>query len=173
MYGKTVRKFWDWLTETYRWHCMFDAIRYFPGFVGRCFGYMPIIWRDRDWDYHGILVMLQYKIKRTCHCIGKYGHHENPEEDIKNMERAILLIDRIVECNYLSEEFDAHCKKWNKSGEWLKTVETEDGRHIMAPRSPEEYAEFKAMCDRMQAAEEADWGELWGILNKELRNWWD
>lgn len=168
-----MKRFWDWLTETYRWRCLWSVIRYFPGFVKRWFEYAPIIWRDADWDWGRALLMLQYKIKRMRKEIGTYGHHENPENDLKNMDEAIELLKRVTDCDYCQGDFDAHMAKWNKNGEWFKTVETEDGRWIQAPRSEEEHAEFKVLCDKMTKAEEDDWNVLWSLLSRELRNWWD
>jgi len=164
-----LRDFWDWLTETYRWRCLWDAIRYFPGFLRRLWEYLPMIWHDRDWDYIYILRLLRYKIKRTRDNIKENNNHEDCDKTVADMDHILEVIDRVIECDYCKEDFDAHMAKWGER----KMIDSGEGYSTMQPTSEEQRADFGALCDKMNKAEKADWDELWSALSKDLKTFWD
>ena len=43
---------------------MFYRVRNFFASIARVFSYLPVIWKDRDWDYGFLLDLLEFKLKR-------------------------------------------------------------------------------------------------------------
>ena len=50
---------------------------------------------DRDWDHQYIIRNLRFKIQNTCNYIREKKRHEDWEMDVKYMEIALNLIDRL------------------------------------------------------------------------------
>jgi len=59
---------------------------------------------DRDWDHTYITNVLRFKIKNTCDYIKNKQRHENWEQDVKYMEIALNLIDKIWPSEYTTVE---------------------------------------------------------------------
>ena len=62
--------------------------------------WLPIIWKDRAWDWYYILFMLQKKLEQTRKFID--GSFVGSEKEVKKIKKCELLIDRILEDDYIS-----------------------------------------------------------------------
>jgi hypothetical protein len=62
--------------------------------------WLPIIWKDRPWDWYFILYMLQKKLEQTRKCIG--GSFVGSEKEAVKIRKCELLIDRIINDEYMS-----------------------------------------------------------------------
>ena len=161
-----ARDWWldgNWMRDFYYW------IRKLSRAIKRFWGWFFTIWNDEDWDYVYILRSLRYKIQRTRDNIQENHNHEECEKTVADMDHILEVLDRVMECNYCTEEFDAHMAKWGGR----RMVDSGKGYSTMAPTSEEQRADFSALCDRMNAAEKADWDELWSALSKDLKTFWD
>jgi len=49
--------------------------------------YIPLLWKDEDWDFVSILAMLEFKINRVAKTVRKNNHIA--DEEIKEMEKTI------------------------------------------------------------------------------------
>lgn len=57
--------------------------------------WFPVVTEDRDWDHQYIIDALRFKISNTCNYIKRAQRHENWENDVRYMEIALRLMDRI------------------------------------------------------------------------------
>ena len=73
--------------------------------------WMPIIWKDRNWDHRYIYTMLQHKLKAQSKYIGDRGIHVSAERDAEVMMTCVRLIDMVSEEFYGSEYSDYHKDK--------------------------------------------------------------
>ena len=114
--------------------------------------WLPVIWRDRDWDYAFSLWVFQHSLKRLRACIDRNRRHVGDEKRVKEMTVAILLLDRLldgdysVRCRPLPEprylwEGSTHTITWN--------------------------------VDDWHYLEDQDWNYLFAHLCKHMRGWWD
>lgn len=85
--------------------------------IERIFSYIPILWRDEDWDWGFILILLSHKLNRTRECIIR--NDIIVDEDQKTIDKSIRIIlklfKRINEDEYsewLSKNVE---KKWGKN----------------------------------------------------------
>ena len=94
--------------------------------------WMPIIWKDRNWDHRYIYTMLQHKLKAQSKYIGDRGIHVSSERDAEIMMTCVRLIDKVSEEFYSSEYSDYH-----KSKHWF-TPDEKEGYSIWNSRTLEE-----------------------------------
>jgi hypothetical protein len=65
--------------------------------------WVPILWKDRDWDYWHTFEILKTKLKFQSKHFRKHGYHESSERDAEQMELCIRLIDKVQNEYYLDE----------------------------------------------------------------------
>ena len=62
-----------------------------------------VVWNDRPWDYVYIFKALRFKLDETQRCID--GTFVGSEEEAAKIRSLIEAIDRILEDDYVSEEY--------------------------------------------------------------------
>jgi len=72
--------------------------------------WIPIIWRDRDWDYYFIYEILKQKLKHVEQHTAKHGHYFNSEGDAESLRIAIEMIEKV--------QHEYHIDKYLSGGEW-------------------------------------------------------
>lgn len=65
--------------------------------------WIPILWKDRDWDYWHTFEILKTKLKFQSEHFRKHGYHESSERDAEKMELCIRLIDKVQNEYYLDK----------------------------------------------------------------------
>ena len=65
--------------------------------------WIPVLWKDRDWDYYCIFEILKTKLKFQSEHIRKYGYHESSDHDANRMELCIRLLDRVQNEYYVNQ----------------------------------------------------------------------
>jgi hypothetical protein len=68
--------------------------------------WIPIIYKDRDWDYYYILETLKFKLSNQSKYTLNKSRHINAIKDAKMMDLCIKLIAKIQDEYYLSEWLD-------------------------------------------------------------------
>ena len=84
--------------------------------------WLPIIWKDRNWDHRYIYTILQHKLKSQSKYIGDRDHHVTAKRDAEIMMTCVRLIDKVGEEFYSSEYSDYH-----KSKHWFEDVPGKEG----------------------------------------------
>lgn len=68
--------------------------------------WLPIIWKDEQWDYYYIFEVLKHKLVIMSDEISRAGNHEMAEYDASRMRLAIRLIEKVQNEDYLMEMID-------------------------------------------------------------------
>jgi hypothetical protein len=105
--------------------------------------WIPILWRDRDWDYYFIYEILKQKLKHVEQYTSKYGSHVNSDIDVENLRTAIEMIEK-VQTEYHLDKYLSEATEW-----------TTEGMN-------------KATKDHNKAKQ-----ELFKYLNNNIEKWWD
>lgn len=150
-------------------------------FAKTLWAYKGILWSDRDYDHAFILVLLQFKIRRTKEYMAKWQRHTRWKLDVANMQKAEDMIETILTSSYDKELVEAHDAKWGPSHHYHLPVPNGTGSFLRSDRpnirTPEdkkkERQEYSKMLDKMIKSEEKAWHKLWTHLDKHLREWWD
>ena len=157
--------------------------------------WLPVIWKDRNWDYRYIYTILQHKLKAQSKYIGDRGIHVSAERDAEIMMTCVRLIDKVGEEFYSSEYSDYHkSKHWftpaGKYGytEWnSRTLEENFDDYftkypLIYKRVMNGEGPFKldGSNDKQRIAmnighinEKRAHDLLFKIMNKNINKWWD
>lgn len=151
--------------------------------ISRIITYIPLLWKDRDWDHGYFLDMLAFKLSRIEKALesGVAVHHPHVMRDLRTM---IALLDRIREDNYNEVVFKDHNAKWGELkftfGE--KQV-TKDGyfttscvsRPNIKSKEDEvtERSEAQRLYKKEIALKQRDLDLLFKLLRKRIESMWD
>ncbi len=67
------------------------------------FRWLPIIWKDEQWDYYHIFEILKHKLIFTAEHTRKYGYHTSSDYDAGKMMLCVRLIEKIQNEAYMEE----------------------------------------------------------------------
>ncbi len=134
----------------------------------RIWAYLPILWRDHDWDHSYILRLLAFKLRRVQKALAK-GHHANREQEARRVQICAELLERIVASDYLTNEMWAHKielapLRWKPYGD-----PKDDLMELINTPDPG----FREASLRSDAREKADWAMFLKIFGRHLFSWWD
>jgi hypothetical protein len=105
--------------------------------------WIPILWRDRDWDYYFVYEILKQKLIDTEKYIRRDGLHVFNEHDADSIKIAIEMIEK-VQTEYHLDKYLSEATEWTKEGM------------------------DKAAKDHNKAKQ-----ELFKYLNNNIEKWWD
>ena len=57
--------------------------------------WLPIVWRDRDWDHFYIFQVLKFKIEKQAKYLSDKDRHMNAKRDAEIMMTVVRLIDKV------------------------------------------------------------------------------
>ena len=77
--------------------------------------WIPILWRDRDWDYYFVYEILKQKLIDTEKYIRKDGVHMFNDHDADSMLKAIDLISK-VQTEYYLDKYLSEATEWTTEG---------------------------------------------------------
>ena len=120
----------------------------------RTIQWLPIIWKDVDYDYEGMLDILQYKAERIAR------HHKK--------HRLIAHWSHVVkECDTLWHLIELH--KDDPDDEYTHYCNSHLERDLTSPFPP-------SCCKALRLSElrkERNWKAIWRYLEENARGWWD
>jgi hypothetical protein len=157
--------------------------------------WIPIIWKDRDWDQHYIFEVLKRKLIKQAKYIGSRDFHTRAKRDAEIMMLCVRLIEKVQDETYSSEYMDYHqtemlFKKIEDSDlHTLEIKELSQNFDEYFKKYPRQYKKvmngelniFKRENKDLQviAMEIAHENQkrcqdlLFKILNNNINNWWD
>lgn len=158
--------------------------------------WLPIIWKDRNWDHRYIYTILQHKLKSQSKYIGDRDHHVTAKRDAEIMMTCVRLIDKLGDEWYSSEYYDYH-----KTKNWFEPCEDKEGYSTWESRQLEEnfddyFAKYPLIHKRVLSGEgvfklegpedkqriamniahiNEDRAQklLFKIMEQNIRGWWD
>lgn len=91
--------------------------------------WIPIIWKDEQWDYYHIFEILKHKLIFTAEHTRKHGYHVNSNYDADRMMLCVRLIEKVQNEKYIDvlindneltqEKLDAAFNKQHKARKLL------------------------------------------------------
>jgi hypothetical protein len=79
--------------------------------------WLPIIWKDRNWDSHYIFEIMKHKLKAQSKYIGERDIHTRAKRDAEVMMTCVRLMEKVQDEFYSSEYMDYH-----KTKHWFEPV---------------------------------------------------
>ena len=158
---------------------IFCSLRYFFKRLIRVIQYLPIIWKNEDWDHSYIFDLLSYKLGRVEKCLKNDPYHQNAKRYARQVQVCRILLERLIADNYCEYEKKKHDEKWGelkhkdgkryKAGVELifyrdkcqteeeKTLETEESKRIWKKEEELRKRDLESFCR---------------IFNKHCESWW-
>jgi hypothetical protein len=108
----------------------FDSIRLWWKFDGRyihsniiegvknIWYWLPVIWKDRNWDSSFIFTIIKHKLEAQANCIGTREIHTRAKRDAEIMMTCTRLIDKVTDEYYGMEYMDYY-----KDKHWFTSTE--------------------------------------------------
>jgi len=84
--------------------------------------WLPIIWKDRNWDQGYIFTILKHKLEAQANCIGTRDIHTRAKRDAEVMMICVRLMERVQVEFYSSEYSDYH-----KTKHWFEPIVEKEG----------------------------------------------
>jgi hypothetical protein len=142
--------------------------------------WFPIIWNDRDWDWHYWLEMNIKKLEGMEESI-RNGCHVHCERDADQIKLALLALKRLESDEYHEMVFKPHDKKWGKldtsfgQPDEQKCVEMLFNRDNVrtAEDEKQERKEFMRLMKHRDYLQKQDLEYATKIISKYLFGWWD
>lgn len=144
--------------------------------------YAKILWKDFDWDFTYILILLQYKLKRTRLAILKDNIILRNEEVASQIEHVETLISKYLDNDFCKELYDAHDKKWGtrvknedasepSNAPWDWPFRRENATTIKLHRQEKE--EYMAIHELAEKERQKVFENIFDFMKKYMQQWWD
>jgi len=145
--------------------------------IKNLFIWFPVVWDDRWWDHYYLFIILRFKLGLVEKNFRKYGHHIDAKKDADVMKYCCGILDRLIADEYYEEACKEHDLKWGRMDmkvEWANgkvdfihpNVKTEEDKFI-------ERKEFLECIKVKDQLEKDDVTELFKIMSRNVRKWWD
>ena len=139
--------------------------------------WLPVIWKDRDWDHYYLYTILQKKLKGMENLHRNHGNCVGNEAWANQMKECVELIENLLDDDYNEKEFDALDKKWGTI--FFEEIEKGGGfeikhKNVKTEEDKEKHIkEFKECMAKENELREKDKDELFKIMRENIDNWWD
>lgn len=104
-----------------RWYNIIYSVQGFFENVHRVISWIPIVWKDRDWDYAYLLNIIRYKLGRMEYGFEHFDIGAEAQKRAREVHIANLLLDRIKKDEYDSQYEDAYNEKWHLNASDITT----------------------------------------------------
>ena len=123
---------------------MFNKIRNLKEGIRNIIEWFPVIYEDRWWDYSFLYSILRKKLSLMEKGFREDGICLNSEKDAKKMKICVLLLDRLINDDYIDYGKD----------------------NGLGPN-------IRILMDKEDEMIEQDLDLLFKIMRKQIRSWWD
>jgi len=165
-------------------------IRYFFEGVKNIIRWIPVIFKDKDWDQNFIYEILKTKIKHQAKYIGGKNRHLSSKRDSEKMMLCYRLIDKAQEDYYGSEWFEYYSSKINvvpvknkSNGYELTVTEISERFSEYFEKYPRIYNQVNSKYNTLTNKEKAILISninaarcnkiVFKLIETEINNWWD
>lgn len=142
--------------------------------------WIPVLYKDRDWDDYYITKLLQKKIEHQREYIVKHNRHTRVDYDNQKMTLLLNLLEREHEAYYeqeymdcityrrdvlfevVHEDFDSYLHKYRTTS-----------RKIMAEHKDEEFNAHRIAFYISRHKQEQNRSLIWEVLKRYSEMWWD
>lgn len=170
-----IKEWWDENDlipySTQRWLSECDALH--PSRVWRKLRnvarWIPVLWRDVDWDYSSLLEVVRFKIMNMRKHHREHRNHADWEEVAGQMTAAEGCLGRLLADDYARELWDAHDMEFPR-GEFARTAE---GMWMLPPMPDEARVSFGRVVAEEERLRQLDLDEFAHVFVKHVRGWWD
>lgn len=134
----------------------FYYIRKLGRFLIRIINWLPLLWKQEDWDFEYIYDLLEFKLKEIRKCLEKDDLHIDSPKCVKQISICLAYLDRY-----------RHWEKYIDFPVELKLEKTDDGLLTLRTSTKE-----KALCKKITAFEKDNFDMFWKRFVQWHTRWW-
>jgi hypothetical protein len=152
-----------------------DAIKSLFSNISRIIYWIPVIWKDRNWDDKYIFIILNHKLKdMEKFFIGDGTRSLDPICIAYEINHAQTILQRLIDHNYLSVALEEYDKKYEFDTMMkFEKVEGSENLKVVWTKDDEQMAMFRKAGEEAYEAEQRDLDELFSYMRKHIERWWD
>lgn len=129
------RRVWLWWNHDGRYYHKYVKIG-----LKNLWHWLPIIWKDRNWDSYYIFEVMRHKLKAQSEYIGRRDLHTRAQQDARRMRLCVKLIKLVQDETYTMEYM-----AYGKDKVWFTPCKDMPGSSLMNSEIIEDnYSEFIA-----------------------------
>ena len=148
--------------------------------LGSLWFWLPVIWQDRWWDYSFFIKIIEHKLRQMERGFSGRQRFPNHIKKARDINYCRILATRIERGDYLMNHLRYHKQIWGES-DWILEPLPDGNYEWKGFRVPgltdEEHAqeqkEWHRLAKEADRQEEQDYAELFRLLHKQIRYWWD
>lgn len=144
--------------------------------------WMPIIWKDRQWDYYLVYYILQKKLQLMEQYYSEPGNiwSTGRGDILKEIQICRILCDIMIADDYHEIVVKPHDEKWDKlvmrdmpsDGLYTRVILSREKITNEKDREEKRKQSMK-LFERVDEARQHDVDYLFKMMSKKLKGWWD
>lgn len=143
--------------------------------------WLPVIWKDRNWDHWFLYKVLQHKLKQMIKLQRKWGNSINADDYADQMQVCVNLLDRLLKDEYLENALKPHEEKWGNSEMIFKPYNDDScefaglsvEKAVTEKDKDIEKKERMRLYKHSDQMAEQDLDMLFQNMRKYITGWWD
>ena len=142
--------------------------------IKRVVAWLPIIWKDRDWDYSWLLHIIRYKLQRMEDSMRKHSHHSSAERSANEIRTTKLTLDRLINDDYyrnasktIKRELGNYTPFWGED-----CLDTKYERPLSSKQKKYYGTELRKAMRKCEYMRKQDTEFLFKYLQKHYEGWW-
>lgn len=174
-----------WGKKTWRSYAPYWFINFWDG-IKNILRWIPILYKDKDWDDYFIFEILKFKLKNQAEYIGYHDRHVSAKRDAEVMMLCVRLIEKVQDEYYGTEYHDYHeseiifVDSESHPGMYeMETIEKSERYDEYFKKYPRIAKQFTTEDKGRKAFNIARINEerahklLFKVLEQNIRRWWD
>lgn len=134
---------------------MLDVLRQFKEFLIRLYRWLPVLWKDRDYDYSCLVDLIQFKVGLMAAYHKKRRFMAHWSHMVREMDEFRHLVE--LHKDDADDEWLEHWNQWHLGSE-AKCGSTKACGEAL---------------DLSHKREMRNWSAIWNHLDKCAQGWWD
>jgi len=136
--------------------------------------YLPVVWKNREWDYSYIYIILNKKFERMEHLHRNYGHLIRSNRTAKQLMIAKNLTKRLIEYDYISNALIDYNKKYKDDFKLkFESIEGKKYSRLINNRPESQKKSLSRSYKHSEEMEKQDFDMLIELIHNNMRSWWD
>ncbi len=131
-------------------------MRRFYNRIRTIIAWLPLLWKDYDWDYSFFITIIQFKLTRMANCIEKSNIIVDASEIAAQMREAVEHLDKF------SDTME-HYPHPDNMPEWS----------FLGPDNTPCPQEWKDYYNLINEKEQEHWNAAWELVREKGQHWWD
>ena len=157
--------------DTFIWDVL-CAFRKFGRYVVRSFQWIPVLWRDEDWDYCYLLYIMRFKLQKIEKCLSEDDMHVDSDKRARQVKVVLAHLDRYFDIGKYTIDVDVD--EYLGNSEFFSNLD-EDGHSTtrsMRDKDPVLAKKHNRIHEHQRILSNFHYKEFWRKLSRNLEGWW-